>query len=100
MCALCKFIENLQWTASAKSSIRNVWGFSTLVSGCEHLIRRTGKSLHHILHKIKKGTELAIAEMLRTKQGFLTMSTLVKERFQKMHLIVEEETKQLNVIHL
>jgi hypothetical protein len=37
--------------------------------------------------------------MLRTKQGFLTASTLVNERLQKMHSVVEEETKQLNVIH-
>jgi hypothetical protein len=41
------------------------------------------QEIHHILDKIKQGTELANAEMLCTKQGFLTASTLVNERLQK-----------------
>jgi hypothetical protein len=57
------------------------------------------QEIHHVIDKIKKGTELATAEMLRTKQGFLTASTLINDRLQKMHSILEEEVRQVHTIH-
>jgi hypothetical protein len=43
------------------------------------------QEIHHVMDKIKKGTELVASEMIRTKQGFLTASTLMNDRLQKMH---------------
>jgi hypothetical protein len=57
------------------------------------------QEIHHVLDKIKMGTELASAEMLRTKQGLLTVSTLINDRLQKMHSILDEEVRQVRAIH-
>jgi hypothetical protein len=57
------------------------------------------QEIRHMLDKIKKGTELATAEMTRTKQGFLTASTLMNDRLQRMNSILDEEVRQTGIIY-
>jgi uncharacterized ferritin-like protein (DUF455 family) len=57
------------------------------------------QEIHHVMDKIKKGTELVASEMTRTKQGFLTASTLMNDRLQKMHSALDDEMKQLHTVH-
>jgi hypothetical protein len=57
------------------------------------------QEIHHVMDKIKKGTELVASELVRTKQGFLTASTLMNDRLQKMHTVLDDEMKQLHTIH-
>jgi hypothetical protein len=57
------------------------------------------QEIHRVMEKMKKGTELVASEMIRTKQGFLTASTQMNDRLQRMHSVLDDEMKQLHTVH-